>query len=68
MVAASPVLMQQSPSENEKKRSADPHRGSAPGPRIELHQVGLLDYVYTTGLQCSVSFSIIGRRLVEKKV
>ena len=23
----------------------DPHRGSASGPRIELHQVGLLDYV-----------------------
>jgi len=44
----------------------DPHRGSAPGPRIELRQVGLLDYVFmsTTGLQCSVLFSIMGRRLV----
>ena len=47
-----PVLMQQSPSENEKNVqllggfAPDPHRGCAPGPRIELHRVGLLDYVY----------------------
>ena len=68
-----PVLMPKSLSEKEKNVQLlgalppDPHRGSAPGPRIKLHQVGLLGYVSTTGLQCGVSFSIMGRRHVEKK-
>ena len=73
MVAAFPILIQQSPSENEKNVQLLGAKPPDPTGVLPLdHELNLTKSVCsvmsTTDLQCSVSFSIIGRRLVEKKV